>query len=110
MEPATYLTAVHLIFSQVKLRPSPVDLREAHAACMKLSAGTLELAPQGQEAALAAHSLTDMLSRDPASQHTDKRIVLVTDRLFNAEDFKAYLAARLSLETFLRLFPSQIQP
>lgn len=85
---------MHLLISQVKLRPTEANLWDIHAAAAKLEANPSPEPIDGSQTALALHSLASVLLSDAtAPPNSLKSIVLVTDRLFQAEDFRTYLTA-----------------
>jgi hypothetical protein len=76
---------------QVKLRPCDLSLRELHVATAKLQRCSSADGVAGADAALAVHSLAQLLCQDKSLGGGRRGIVLLTDRLYPADDFATFL-------------------
>ena len=94
---------------QVKLRPTEANLWDIHSAAARIEDIVSPEPLDGSQAALALHSLASVLLQDgTSSPDFQKSIVLITDRLFHAEDFTTYLTVSAKSYNSKSLY-SQIQ-
>lgn len=83
---------IALLLSQVRLRPGDINLRDFHAAALKLKQSPCDPALDGAQLALALQSLAGVLLKESGgSRSSSTSIVLITDRLPPADDFSTYL-------------------
>ncbi len=74
---------------QVKLRPVEPSLRDIHAALDKIHCGSSSDSVDGAQAAVALQALLQCMAPDKGGSATGRAaVVMLTDRLYEAEDFR----------------------